>query len=43
MYHGKIVGTVRKEDCTTDQVLSMIILGKPFEEATKEELETLAG
>jgi D-xylose transport system ATP-binding protein len=43
MYHGKIVGTVRKEDCTTDQVLSMIILGKPFEEATKEELEALAG
>jgi D-xylose transport system ATP-binding protein len=43
MYHGKIVGTLRKEDCTTDQVLSMIILGKRPEEATKEELEVLGG
>jgi D-xylose transport system ATP-binding protein len=43
MYHGKIVGTVRKEECTTDQVLAMIILGKPFEEATSEELAALAG
>jgi D-xylose transport system ATP-binding protein len=43
MYHGKIVGTVKKEDCTTDQVLAMIILGKPFEEATREELDQLAG
>jgi D-xylose transport system ATP-binding protein len=43
MYHGRVVGTVRKEDSAADQLLAMIILGKPFEEATKEELETLAG
>ncbi len=43
MYHGKIVRTVSKEECTTDQLLAMIILGKPPEEATKEELEQLAG
>ena len=43
MYHGRVVGTVRKEESATDQLLAMIILGKPFEEATKEELETLGG
>ncbi|HET6381373.1 MAG TPA: ATP-binding cassette domain-containing protein [candidate division Zixibacteria bacterium] len=43
MYQGRIVGTVRKEECTTDQLLTMIILGKRLEEATREELEQLAG
>jgi D-xylose transport system ATP-binding protein len=41
MYHGKIVGTVKKTDVTTDEVLAMIILGKPPTEVTKEELEEL--
>jgi D-xylose transport system ATP-binding protein len=41
MYHGKVVGTVRRDDVTTDQVLAMIILGKRPEEVTREELEAL--
>jgi len=41
MYHGKVVGTVTKADVTTDEVLAMIILGKPPTEVTKEELEEL--
>jgi D-xylose transport system ATP-binding protein len=41
MYHGQIVGTVDRDDVTTDQVLAMIILGKPPEEVTTEELEAL--
>jgi D-xylose transport system ATP-binding protein len=41
MYHGKVVGTVRRHDVTTDQVLAMIILGKRPEEVTREELESL--
>jgi D-xylose transport system ATP-binding protein len=41
MYHGKIVGTVKRDDVTTDQVLAMIILGKPPEEVTREELQAL--
>ena len=41
MYHGQIVGTVDREDVTTDQVLAMIILGKKPEEVTEEELEAL--
>jgi D-xylose transport system ATP-binding protein len=41
MYHGQIVGTVNRDDVTTDQVLAMIILGKPPEEVTTEELEAL--
>jgi D-xylose transport system ATP-binding protein len=28
MRHGKLVGTVRTEDVTKDDVLGMIILGK---------------
>jgi len=41
MYHGEIVGTVNRDDVTTDQVLAMIILGKKPEEVTAEELEAL--
>ena len=41
MYHGQIVGTVNRDDVTTDQVLAMIILGKKPEEVTEEELEAL--
>ena len=29
MLHGKLVGTVNKEDVTTDEVLGMIIMGCP--------------
>jgi D-xylose transport system ATP-binding protein len=43
MYHGRLVGTVRKDDVTPDDVLAMIILGKKPEEATREELEELIG
>ena len=41
MYHGRLVGTVNKDDVTTDDVLAMIILGKKPDEATREELEEL--
>ena len=41
MYHGRLVGTMKKEDVTTDDVLAMIILGKKPDEATREELEEL--
>ena len=41
MYHGQIVGTVNRDDVTTDQVLGMIILGKKPDEVTQEELEAL--
>ena len=41
MYHGRLVGTVNKDDVTTDDVLGMIILGKKPTEATREELEEL--
>ncbi len=41
MYHGKIVGTVRKEDVTIDEVLAMIILGKKPSEVTQKELAQL--
>ena len=41
MYHGQVVGTVNRDDVTTDQVLAMIILGKKPEEVTEEELEAL--
>lgn len=43
MYHGRLVGTVRKEDVTADDVLAMIILGKKPEEASRKELEELRG
>ncbi|MGH2444748.1 MAG: ATP-binding cassette domain-containing protein [Candidatus Limnocylindria bacterium] len=41
MHHGKIVGTVSRDDVTTDQVLAMIILGKRPDEVTSEELASL--
>ncbi len=41
MYHGRIVGTVNKSDVTVDDVLAMIILGKPPGEASRAELEPL--
>jgi D-xylose transport system ATP-binding protein len=41
MYHGKLVGTVKKEAVTTDEVLGMIILGKPPTKLTTEELAEL--
>jgi len=41
MYHGEIVGTVRKDDVTTDQVLAMIILGKRPEEVTEKDVAAL--
>ena len=41
MYHGRIVGTVPRAETTVDDVLAMIILGKPPAEASKAELEPL--
>ena len=41
MYHGRVVGTVNKADVTTDEVLAMIILGKPPEKISREEVEAL--
>ncbi len=43
MYHGKLVGTVNKDEVTTDEVLGMIILGKPPTKLTSEELAELHG
>ena len=37
MYHGRIVDTVNKADVTPDDVLGMIILGKPPEEVTEKD------
>jgi D-xylose transport system ATP-binding protein len=42
MYHGRLVGTVNKAEVTTDQVLGMIILGKPLTKLSKEEVEALS-
>jgi D-xylose transport system ATP-binding protein len=41
MYHGKLVGTVRHDEVSTDDVLGMIILGKPPREVTVEERAAL--
>ena len=41
MYHGRLVATVNKADVTTDEVLAMIILGKPPEKISREEVEAL--
>jgi len=41
MYHGKLVGTVKKDEVTTDQILGMIILGKPPTKLTAQELADL--
>ena len=37
MYHGQIVDTVSKDSVTTDDVLSMIILGKKPDEVTEKD------
>ena len=41
MYHGRIVGTVPKEEVTPDDVLAMIILGKRHGEVSQDELAEL--
>ena len=41
MYHGKIVDTVKKDDVDTDDILAMIILGKPPTEVTEKDREAL--
>jgi D-xylose transport system ATP-binding protein len=41
MYHGGLVGTVNKADVTTDQVLGMIILGKPIDSLTDTDVQAL--
>ena len=43
MYHGRLVGTVNKNDVTTDEILGMIILGKPPTKLTQQELAELHG
>ena len=43
MLHGKLVGTVNKNDVTTDEVLAMIIMGKLPSEVTRQELAELHG
>ncbi len=43
MYHGSLVGTVKKDEVTVDQVLGMIILGKPPTKLTSQELAGLHG
>jgi D-xylose transport system ATP-binding protein len=41
MLHGKLVGTVRKADVTTDEVLAMIIMGKLPSEVSEKDLADL--
>ncbi len=43
MLHGRLVGTVKKEDVTTDEVLAMIIIGKLPGEISQKELAELHG
>ncbi len=43
MLTGKLVGTVKKEEVTKDQVLGMIIMGKLPDEVTQAELADLHG
>jgi D-xylose transport system ATP-binding protein len=43
MYQGRLVGTVNKDDVTTDHVLAMIILGKKPGEVTETDIEQLHG
>jgi D-xylose transport system ATP-binding protein len=43
MYHGRIVGTVKKHEITIDEILGMIILGKAPGEVSEKELATLRG
>ncbi len=41
MLHGRLVGTVNKDDVTTDDVLGMIIMGKKPGEVSEKELAEL--
>ncbi len=41
MLHGRLVGTVKKTDVTTDEVLAMIIMGKLPTEVTQTDLQAL--
>ncbi len=41
MYHGKVVGTVKRTDVTTDDLLAMIIMGKPPGEVSQTERAAL--
>jgi D-xylose transport system ATP-binding protein len=41
MYHGRVVGTVNKNDVTTDEILGMIILGKPPAKLTETDIAAL--
>ena len=41
MYHGRLVDTVNKDDVTADDVLGMIILGKPPTKLTEEDKAAL--
>lgn len=43
MLQGKLVGTVNKDDVTTDEVLAMIIAGKRPDEITRSELADFHG
>lgn len=43
MLQGRLVGTVRRDDVTMDEVLAMIIIGKLPEEVTQTELADLHG
>jgi D-xylose transport system ATP-binding protein len=43
MYQGRLVGTVRKGDVTTDDILGMIIMGKRPDQLTRQEREELHG
>jgi D-xylose transport system ATP-binding protein len=43
MYHGRVVDTVNKNDVTTDEVLGMIILGKPPTKLTETDIAALKG
>jgi D-xylose transport system ATP-binding protein len=43
MYHGRLVGTVNKADVTTDEILGMIILGKPPTKLTEQDIAELKG
>ena len=43
MLQGRLVGTVKQEDVTMDDVLGMIIIGKQPGEVTESELEELHG
>ena len=41
MYHGRLVGTVKKEEVDADDILGMIILGKRPEDVTQRDRENI--